>query len=222
MQLELISFALCPFVHRAAIMLREKGVVFSRRDIDLKAKPEWFLAISPRGKVPVLIADGVALFESAAICEFLDETHAPRLIADDPFVRARQRAWVEVASDLLIAHYRQMTAATREASEAAAATAAGVLDRFEEALGQGEFGPHGFGLVDVATAPALYRYVAIDARTGERSLAGWPKLEAWAHAVAARPSVRTTVPDDFGIQLLDGYAASGGHLARELRARAAT
>ena len=112
MQLELISHALCPFVHRAAIMLREKGVAFTRRNVDLKAKPEWFLAISPRGKVPVLVADGVALFESAAICEFLDETHPPRLIADDPFVRARQRAWVEVASDLLLAHYRQMTAAT--------------------------------------------------------------------------------------------------------------
>lgn len=95
MKLELISHALCPFVHRASIMLTEKGVSFDRRNADLKNKPAWFLALSPRGKVPVLVADGVALFESAAICEFLDETHLPRLIPSDPFERARQRGWVK-------------------------------------------------------------------------------------------------------------------------------
>ncbi|HEY8376209.1 MAG TPA: glutathione S-transferase family protein [Nannocystis sp.] len=220
MQLELISFSLCPFVHRAAIMLREKGVAFTRKDIDLKNKPEWFLAISPRGKVPVLVADGVALFESAAICEFLDETHPPRLIAEDPFKRARQRAWVEVASDLLFANYRQMTAPTREDSEAAAKSVAGALDRLEEAVGRGEFGPGSFGYVDVATAPALYRFVALDELTGERSLSRWPKVEAWARALAERASVRTTVPEDFAQQLLESYAGSGGWLARELKARA--
>jgi glutathione S-transferase len=98
MKLELISHTLCPFVHRAATMLREKNVPFERRSVDLANKPDWFLAISPRGKVPVLLADGVALFESAAICESLDETHPPRLVPADPFERARQRAWVEVAT----------------------------------------------------------------------------------------------------------------------------
>src|SRR5580698_8911864 len=110
MKLELISHVLCPFVHRAAIMLREKGVAFDRRNVDLKNKPDWLLAISPRGKVPVLCADGVALFESAAICEFLDETHPPPLIPTDPFERARQRAWVEVANDLLIAQFNLLVA----------------------------------------------------------------------------------------------------------------
>src|ERR1700710_3262367 len=81
MTLDLDSHPLCPFVHRAAIMLHEKGVPFDRRNVDLKNKPDWFLALSPRGKVPVLVADGVSLFESAAICEFLDETQPPRLIA---------------------------------------------------------------------------------------------------------------------------------------------
>ncbi len=50
--LTLISHPLCPFVQRAAIVLLEKGVPFERINVDLSAKPDWFLALSPTGKVP--------------------------------------------------------------------------------------------------------------------------------------------------------------------------
>ena len=118
MKLELISNVLCPFVHRAAIMLHEKGVAFDRRNVDLKNKPDWFLAISPRGKVPLLVADGTVLFESAAICEFLDETHPPHIVAEDPFRRAIERAWVEVANDLLMTQYKAFWTASATSSSA--------------------------------------------------------------------------------------------------------
>ena len=48
--LVLVSHKLCPYVQRAAIVLHEKGVPFERRWVDLAAKPEWFLAVSPLGK----------------------------------------------------------------------------------------------------------------------------------------------------------------------------
>ena len=51
--LTLVSFDLCPYVQRAAIVLAEKGMPFTRRDVDLAAKPDWFKAISPLGKVPL-------------------------------------------------------------------------------------------------------------------------------------------------------------------------
>ena len=70
-KLTLISHKLCPYVQRAVIALNEKGVPFERIDIDLGNKPDWFLKISPLGKVPVLrvaSAEGeVALFESNVI-----------------------------------------------------------------------------------------------------------------------------------------------------------
>ena len=53
-RLKLISHKLCPYVQRAVIALSEKGVAFERIDIDLANKPDWFLAISPLGKTPVL------------------------------------------------------------------------------------------------------------------------------------------------------------------------
>ena len=74
MTLRLISHDLCPYVQRAAISLSEKGVNFERTYIDLANKPDWFLAISPLGKTPVLLADDVPIFESAVILEYLEET----------------------------------------------------------------------------------------------------------------------------------------------------
>jgi len=89
----LVSHALCPYVQRAAIVLAEKGVAFERRDVDLARKPDWFRAISPLGKTPVLVVeDGAAIFESAVICEYLDERYPhPPLMPIDPLSRARLR-----------------------------------------------------------------------------------------------------------------------------------
>src|SRR6185437_7625702 len=66
----LVSFKTCPWVQRAAIVLREKKIDFEFRHIEPDNRPDWFLAISPHKKVPVLrIDDKISLFESNAIAE---------------------------------------------------------------------------------------------------------------------------------------------------------
>src|SRR5277367_5026973 len=92
----LVSFKGCPWVQRSAIVLREKNTPFEFRHIDKDNRPDWFLAISPHKKVPVIrIDDKVSLFESNAIAEYLDETIAPRLHPEDPIQRAMNRAWTD-------------------------------------------------------------------------------------------------------------------------------
>src|SRR5215471_18530401 len=92
----LVSFKTCPWVQRAAIVLREKNVPFEFRHIEPDNRPDWFLAISPHKKVPVLrVDDTVSLFESNAINEYLDDTTAPRLHPEDPIARAVNRAWTD-------------------------------------------------------------------------------------------------------------------------------
>jgi glutathione S-transferase len=76
-KLTLISHKLCPYVQRVAIALAEKSLPFTRVDIDLAAKPDWFLAISPLGKTPVLKVGDTAIFESAVILEYLEDTRSP-------------------------------------------------------------------------------------------------------------------------------------------------
>ena len=53
----LVSFKTCPWVQRAAIVLREKKIDFEFRHIEPDNCPDWFLAISPHKKVPVLRLD---------------------------------------------------------------------------------------------------------------------------------------------------------------------
>src|ERR1700739_284825 len=92
----LVSFKTCPWVQRSAIVLREKNTEFGLRHIEPDNRPDWFLAISPHKKVPVLrIDDKVSLFESNAINEYLDETIAPQLHPEDPIERAINRAWTD-------------------------------------------------------------------------------------------------------------------------------
>ncbi|HTR50687.1 MAG TPA: glutathione S-transferase family protein [Kofleriaceae bacterium] len=194
--LTLVSHPLCPFVHRATAMLHEKGVPFETRYVDLRAKPDWFLAVSPRGKVPVLIADGVALFESAAIVEFLDETNPPRLLPADPYERARQRAWVEVANDLFTAHYKLVIAATPQELGDARAELVRVLARFEEGIRGDFFAGDSLGIVDLAAAPALFRLSLLQRWSGLELLARRP-IAAWSERLATRSSVVRGVPPDF-------------------------
>lgn len=107
LSLTLISHPLCPFVQRAAIVLLEKNVPFERITVDLSVKPDWFLALWPTGKVPLLKVQQAAredaiLFESMVICEYLEETQsgAP-MYPQDALSRARHRAWIEFATQTM-------------------------------------------------------------------------------------------------------------------------
>src|SRR5258705_11876690 len=100
-QLTLISHKLCPYVQRVAVALAEKGVPFERIDIDLADKPDWFTAVSPLGKTPVLLTGDTAIFESAVILEYLEDTQSPALHPADPLARAEHRAWIEFGSAVL-------------------------------------------------------------------------------------------------------------------------
>src|ERR1700688_2807887 len=99
--LKLISHKLCPYVQRAVIALTEKGVAFGRVDIDLANKPDWFLAISPLGRTPVLLVGDIPIFESAVILEYLEETQPNPLHPPDPWRRAEHRGWIEFGSAVL-------------------------------------------------------------------------------------------------------------------------
>ena len=113
--LTLISHVLCPYAQRAVISLAEKQVPFERVDVDLANKPHWFTAISPLGKTPVLKVGDSAIFESAVILEYLEETQPCPLHPADPLRRAEHRGWIEFGSAVLndIAGFYSAADATR-------------------------------------------------------------------------------------------------------------
>lgn len=205
--LVLVSHVLCPYVQRAAIVLAEKGLPFERRDIDLVDKPDWFLALSPLGKTPLLLVDGQhPIFESAVICDYLDEAHAPRLHPEGPLERARHRAWVEFASALLDRIASFYSAPDDPALETARRTLRQRLAQLEGVLGMrpGD-GPYfagtRFSIVDAAFAPALRYFDTFDALGDWGFFDGLPRVQAWRQALAERASVRAAVAPDYAARL---------------------
>lgn len=199
--LELVSFDLCPYVQRAAIVLAEKQVPFTRTHIDLADKPAWFKAISPLGKVPLLRVGDAVLFESAAICDYLDETQAPALHPDDAVARAQHRAWIAVASAILSDIAGYYSAPDREVFERKAADIRAKFAQVEQALTGPFFAGADFSQVDAAFAP-IFRYFEVFERAAiPAAFEGFPKIQAWRGALAVRPSVIGAVVADFADRL---------------------
>jgi glutathione S-transferase len=157
-ELTLISHHLCPYVQRAVIALREKEVAFERIDVDLANKPAWFTALSPLGKTPVLKAGEVAIFESAVILEYLEETQPSPLHPPDPLRRAEHRSWIEFGSAVLNDIAGLYSAADAAAFGAKADRLSEKFGWLERRLGAGPyFDGESFSLVDAVFGP-VFRY----------------------------------------------------------------
>lgn len=197
-QFMLCSFKTCPWVQRAAIVLRAKQVPYDITYIDRDNRPDWFLKISPHSKVPVLrIGDKEALFESNAIAEYLDETAVPRLHPEDPLLRARNRAWTDYVSTFASAISNTAYADSEEEFTTRAAKIAGPFGKLDEALAKrGNAGPYfngpTFSLVDAAYAPFLQRYTFMDRLRPLGLSEKFPHLAAWRDALLAAPAVKAS------------------------------
>ena len=214
----LVSFDLCPFVQRSQVLLREKGIDFEVDYIDLSNKPEWFLDLSPTGKVPTLEVttdDGeqVVLFESLVINEYLEEAAGGEsMFPSEPLRRAYARGWIEYSTGLLQDCFRLTAARDEEALAPVVERLRTKLDRLERELGDGPFFlGASMSLVDAAFVPALQRLKLSDEVYPALELFGdhRPKVSAWWRAIEARPSV----PAPAGALSLPGGSLAGGSFA---------
>jgi glutathione S-transferase len=196
--LKLISHKLCPYVQRAVIALTEKGVAFERIDIDLADKPEWFLKISPLGKTPALMVGDAAIFESAVILEYLEETEPKPLHPAAPLRRAEHRAWIEFGSIVLSDIAGFYAAADETMFKAKTAQLEARFARLESRVAASPwFDGEGFSLVDAVFGPVFRYFDVFDTIADFGMLAGKPKLTHWRSNLSARPSVRTAVGSDY-------------------------
>lgn len=202
--LTLVSHALCPYVQRVAIVMAEKSIAHRRRDVDLASKPQWFLEISPLGKTPVLDVGGRALFESAVICEYLEEAYPRALHPEDPLARAQHRSWMEFSSSILnnIAGFYSASdnAVLSQKRDALALQ----FQRLESELSSVPyFSCDRFSMVDAFFGP-VFRYFDVFEQIDEFGFFEYcPKVLEWRRHLAARESVRIAVMPDYPSRLYD-------------------
>ncbi|WNZ25816.1 glutathione S-transferase family protein [Leptolyngbya sp. NK1-12] len=202
-ELELVSHHLCPYVQRAVITLLEKDIPHRRTYIDLLNKPEWFRQISPLGKVPLLKVGDEVLFESAVICEYLDEVTLGSLHPADPLTKAKHRAWIEFGSSILNAIAGFYNAATEAAFELKRLD---LVDKFVWIERHWQGGPYfagdDFTLVDAVYGPIFRYFDVFDTIADFKVFADTPYLRNWRQALQARPSIQQAVSADYPQQLL--------------------
>jgi glutathione S-transferase len=219
MQLHLISFKTCPFVQRAVITLKHKHIDYDISYIDLAEPPDWFIKLSPLKKVPVLKVDDEVLFESAVINEYLDEITGGELQPRDALERAKNRAWVEFASNMLGNLYQMKMSKDEDRYNRYRQKLVDQLHRVEKRLGDGPwFNGAEFSLADTAFAPLFRQNSVAQNRLSVIDDASMPKVAAWAERLLALPEVRDSVVDDFEDLYLAAMKKNGSYSLYRLAA----
>ncbi|MCP4389004.1 MAG: glutathione S-transferase family protein [Gammaproteobacteria bacterium] len=219
MSLHLISFKTCPFVQRAVITLKHKNIDFDITYIDLADPPDWFLEMSPLAKVPVLKVDDEILFESAVINEYLDEITGGELQPTEPLARAKNRAWIEFASNMLGNLYMMKMSKDQENYDKFRTTLVGQLQRVEKRLGEGPwFNGAEFSLADTAFAPLFRQNSVAGGKLSVIDPESMPRVNAWAEKLLALPEVRDSVVDEFEDLYLEVMQKNGSYSLSRLAA----
>lgn len=206
--------------------LLEKDIAFSLTEISLDDKPDWFLEISPYGKVPLLRDGGEIIYESAVIGEYLEEVcPEPPLMPHDPATRAKMRIWVDFANVRFIPHvYKLLMAQDAAARSRQTDLLLAALHRMEEHLALGR--PRGFWIgdsltfADLAFYPHLERFCAVEHYRGLNIPDDCPRLKDWFAMMTERPSARAVArTPEVLIRNWSKYARGGGDgaTARDMR-----
>ncbi|WP_444996366.1 glutathione S-transferase family protein [Aliikangiella sp. IMCC44359] len=204
--LHLIAHALCPYVQRSVITLKEKNITYSRTDINLAKKPEWFKQKSPMGKVPILLVDEKhTLFESAIICEYLNEVTPGSLHPTDSFEKAHHRAWIEFGSNILNNIASLYNAKDKLHFQNIHTEIQGKFKYVENELsGRSFFSGEKFHLIDAAYAPIFRYFDVFDTFTHLNTFSELPKCLLWRNALKQRQSVQQAVSQDYS-ELLKSF-----------------
>jgi glutathione S-transferase len=215
MKPKLISFKLCPFVQKAVLTLLTKQVEFDIEYIDLENPPQWFLDISPLGKVPVLQVRDQVLFESSVIVEYLDEVYGQTLHPSDPLLKAQNRSWMEFGNECMMNGFYLIMAADKESFAEQRNALLGKLDQLESNLHhQPFFNGSEISLIDLSFIPLFQRLQFLDDATpGLVDAERHPKTQAWADQLTSLDQVADSAVPELPRLYRGMMKNRGGYLA---------
>ncbi len=204
------------------IVLRAKKVEFEVTHITADNKPDWFLEVSPHGKVPLLMVDQEVLFESNAIAEFLDETIKPRLHPEDPFKRAENRAWTDFVPSFAAAFNSYLYAANLEDQQSKKPGAQKALLKLEARLHKDSgkqgtyFNGKDLSIVDAAYAPFFMRFTIVEPYCKTGIMEEFPYVDEWRKTLIKDPLVKESLPENFMELFKKNLEKRGAYFANEV------
>lgn len=188
-----------PYARKVLVAAHETGLDAGLEVVHQETSPllanDEVAALNPLGKVPVLVCDdGLVLFDSDVICEYLDARHAgPRLIPDDP-----RRRWRALRAQAVAQGIADAGIAARWESERRPlplrwdAMRDGLLRKIAAACDFLERDIDGGRTVDIGEVAVATALSWIEFRDVYAFREGRPRLAAWYERFGERPSMRAT------------------------------
>ncbi|KAF8058190.1 hypothetical protein FPV67DRAFT_1428896, partial [Lyophyllum atratum] len=200
-QLTLYTSKVCPYAHSVEIALEEAQLKYTRYEIDLENKPEWYAShVKPANQVPALTYGGpltrptnpsphsAKITESRVLLEFIVDISGGKLLPADAVLRAKARVFIEAVSTHLAPAFGACVLRGEPGSEAVEEVIAGIekmqalLPPDPEAFAVGSE----FTIADVSVAPFLARLEVVlgsgeegMGRKAYEALRGDPKFERY-------------------------------------------
>jgi glutathione S-transferase len=180
---------------RTRIVLKEKALSFDRILLDLpnkEQKQDWYLALNPYGKVPVLVEEGAWVYESALCNEYLEDKYpSPPLAPTAPAEKAHMRLWVEWCNSQFVPSVISLLYENRKPTEERSQEKidhhkeklAALLPNLEQQLQSCDYLMSAYSVADIAFTP----FLAFCERVGV-DLRDFPKVAQWAQRLKARES----------------------------------
>ncbi len=206
--------AATPNGYKVSVALEELGLTYDVHRIDLTAgeqKQPWFLDICPNGRIPAIVDDGFAVFESGAILIYLAEKTG-RLMPTNAAGRSRVLQWLMFQmggvgpmmgqANVFFRYFPEKIPAAIARYQGEGRRLFTVLDG---QLAKTEYLAGGdYSIADIATWcwTRTASWSGIDTN-------GLPHLARWHEAIAARPAAQRgiTIPEDASAKMQEGDAA---------------
>lgn len=216
-----LTGGMCPYAARTLIVLNELQLPFETVEVSGKPKPDWYLRINPRGKVPALrvpFHNNEIIYESAICDEYLCDLYDSQIRSDasttsekilkntlmpnDPVQRARIRLLNDQCDTVLNpAFFTLLMNKDTSKDEDLRNKLNDILMTYEETLTKSG-GPYltgkDFTLADVHLLPFFLRLsVSLPHfKNFQVSIDNYPKLVSWYDICSERDSVKAAAKTD--------------------------
>ena len=214
--IKLVTSKLSPFGHRVEMCLIEKKISYEKVDVNLADKPDWFIQDSPLGKAPIIYGNGRPLFESIAICEYLEDSFPDiPLHSKDTYTKAWHRGWMEFSNGLISSIFSVAFAQDQQALDEKLDETRKKIKNLEKYLTAEPFfsGGH-FSLIDVCFATAFTPAMVIRANFGVEIFEEDSRTDKYIQKLIERESFDKVVPDDYDNVFEDFLARKNSHLLK--------
>lgn len=211
-KLQFYSADVCPFAHRVRLALHEKSIPHELISVDLENIPDWYYAISPTGRAPLLKQGDQVIWESTVINEFLEDAYPDRpLLPMNPVSRAHARIWIQNCNNAFQPNFCGLVFELDESKhESIREALRESLKDIEEGLAKTSPGPYWLGeeltLVDLTYYPFFEQALVLAEYRAFEMPQEYKNLNRWLAAMKSRTSVQVNYRDaDFYIKAYRPY-----------------